>query len=187
MNRGITGKPRDVRVTRRRRREKACQSARASHVVSATIPPITSETRVRKSSDIQEKKTFPVALRAPATANSSPQSEVRAMKRSNLSAVRPIGRQAFARSVEDAAPRIKISVMLQKKHVAYLDRVRVAIRLQHRKIISRGDVISGFIAFMMESGIDFSEFASERAMTQFFTRYFGAQIHQQEPEVAATG
>lgn len=120
------------------------------------------------------------------------------MKRSD-SAVRPFGRQAVGRPVKHTEPWSKITLTLQDRHAAYLDRVRVTVRLQRRKVVSRAELIRGLVELMTQSGIDFSQFASTREITEFLTQYFRGlgrrsafvrpkrKPDEQDAEVAATG
>lgn len=126
--------------------------------------------------------------------------EPRSMKRPDvLSNLRAIRGQAVGRPVKHTEPWSKITLMLQDSHAAYLDQLRVTIRQERRKAISRAELIRGFVEFMMQSEIDFSRFASTREMTEFLTQYFRglarrpklartrtARAEPEQQEVAAT-
>src|SRR5947207_12408768 len=54
-------------------------------------------------------------------------------------------------------PWAKITVVLLDRHVAYLDRLAIDIRLKHGKAISRAEIIRGLIEAAFQSGIDLSQ------------------------------
>jgi len=61
-------------------------------------------------------------------------------------------------------PWAKITVVLLDRHVAYLDRIAIDIRLKHGKAISRAEIIRGLIEAAFQSGIDLSQAESTDAL-----------------------
>jgi hypothetical protein len=61
------------------------------------------------------------------------------------------------RPVVHTEPWGKITVVLLDRHVAYLDRVAIDIRLKHGRAISRAEIIRALIEAAEQSGIDLSE------------------------------
>jgi hypothetical protein len=55
----------------------------------------------------------------------------------------------------------KITVVLLDRHVAYLDRLAIDIRLKHGKAISRAEIIRSLVEAAIHSEIDLSEADSE--------------------------
>ena len=49
------------------------------------------------------------------------------------------------------------ALRLLDRHVAYLDRLAIDIRLKHGKAISRAEIIRGLIEAAFQSGIDLSQ------------------------------
>src|SRR5437016_11876367 len=58
------------------------------------------------------------------------------------------------RPIVHTEPWAKITVVLLDRHVAYLDRLAVDIRLKHGKAISRAEIIRGLIEAAFQSGIE---------------------------------
>ncbi len=61
------------------------------------------------------------------------------------------------RPVVHTEPWAKITVVLLDRHVAYLDRLAIEIRLKHGKAISRAEIIRGLIEAAFQSGIDLTQ------------------------------
>ena len=66
------------------------------------------------------------------------------------------------RPIVHTEPWAKITVVLLDRHVAYLDRLAIDIRLKHGKAISRAELIRGLIEAAFQSGIDLSQADSSR-------------------------
>ena len=64
------------------------------------------------------------------------------------------------RPIVHTEPWAKITVVLLDRHVAYLDRLAIDIRLKHGKAISRAEIIRGLIEAAFQSGTDLSQAAS---------------------------
>ena len=60
------------------------------------------------------------------------------------------------RPIVHTEPLAKITVVLLDRHVAYLDRLAIDIRLRHGKAISRAEIIRGLIEASFQSGLDLS-------------------------------
>src|SRR6266852_2813429 len=61
------------------------------------------------------------------------------------------------RPIVHTEPWAKITVVLLDRHVAFLDRLAIDIRLKHGKAISRAEIIRGLIEAAFQSGIDLSQ------------------------------
>ena len=61
------------------------------------------------------------------------------------------------RPIVHTEPWAKITVVLLDRHVAYLDRLAIDIRLKHGKAISRAEIIRGLIEAAFQSGVDLSQ------------------------------
>jgi hypothetical protein len=59
--------------------------------------------------------------------------------------------------------------VLLDRHVAYLDRLAIDIRLKHGKAISRAELIRGLIEAAIQSGIDLSQADSIYTLVELFT------------------
>lgn len=64
------------------------------------------------------------------------------------------------RPIVHTEPWAKITVVLLDRHVAYLDRLAIDIRLKHGKAISRAEIIRALIEAAAQSGVDLSQAAS---------------------------
>lgn len=62
-------------------------------------------------------------------------------------------------------PWAKITVVLLDRHVAYLDRLSIDIRLKHGKAISRAELIRALVEAAEQSKIDFSDASSMEEVT----------------------
>ena len=60
------------------------------------------------------------------------------------------------RPIVHTEPWAKITVVLLDRHVAFLDRLAIDIRLKHGKAISRAEIIRGLIEAAFQSGVDLS-------------------------------
>jgi hypothetical protein len=60
----------------------------------------------------------------------------------------------------------KITVVLLDRHVAYLDRIAVDIRLEHGFAISRAELIRSLIEATSRSGVVLSEAADVKEMVE---------------------
>src|ERR1044071_4637908 len=61
------------------------------------------------------------------------------------------------RPIVHTEPWAKITVVLLDRHVAYLDRLAIDIRLKHGKAISRAEIIRGLIEAPYQSRTDLSQ------------------------------
>lgn len=61
------------------------------------------------------------------------------------------------RPVVHTEPWAKVTVVLLDRHVAYLDRLAIEIRLKHGKAISRAEIIRALIDAAAESGVDLTQ------------------------------
>src|SRR3954451_16391984 len=61
------------------------------------------------------------------------------------------------RPIVHTEPWAKITVVLLDRHVAYLDRLAIDIRLEDGKAISRAGIIRGLIEAAFQSGLDLSQ------------------------------
>jgi hypothetical protein len=61
------------------------------------------------------------------------------------------------RPIVHTEPWAKITVVLLDRHVAYLDRLAIDIRLRHGKAISRAEIIRGLIEAAFQSGVDLTQ------------------------------
>ena len=61
------------------------------------------------------------------------------------------------RPIVHVEPWSKITVVLLDRHVAFLDRLAIDIRLKHGKAISRAEIIRGLIEAAFQSGVDLSQ------------------------------
>lgn len=61
------------------------------------------------------------------------------------------------RPIVHTEPWAKITVVLLDRHVAYLDRLAIDIRLRHGRAISRAELIRGLIEAAFQSGVDLSQ------------------------------
>lgn len=61
------------------------------------------------------------------------------------------------RPIVHTEPWAKITVVLLDRHVAFLDRLAVDIRLKHGKAISRAEIIRGLIEGAIQGGADLSQ------------------------------
>lgn len=73
------------------------------------------------------------------------------------------------RPVVHTEPWAKITVVLLDRHVAYLDRLAIDIRLRHGKAISRAEIIRGLIEASKESGVDLSQADSIDTIVELLT------------------
>ena len=71
--------------------------------------------------------------------------------------VSPATKSNRGRPIVHTEPWAKITVVLLDRHVAYLDRLAIDIRLKHGKAISRAEIIRGLIEAAFQSGIDLSQ------------------------------
>jgi len=71
--------------------------------------------------------------------------------------VSPATKASRGRPIVHTEPWAKITVVLLDRHVAYLDRLAIDIRLKHGKAISRAEIIRGLIEAAFQSGIDLSQ------------------------------
>ena len=67
------------------------------------------------------------------------------------------GKSNRGRPIVHTEPWAKITVVLLDRHVAYLDRLAIDIRLKHGKAISRAEIIRGLIEAAFQSGIDLTQ------------------------------
>lgn len=73
------------------------------------------------------------------------------------------------RPIVHTEPWAKITVVLLDRHVAYLDRLAIDIRLRHGKAISRAEIIRGLIESAFQSGIDLSQADSMDTLVELLT------------------
>ena len=74
------------------------------------------------------------------------------------------GKSNRGRPIVHTEPWAKITVVLLDRHVAYLDRLAIDIRLKHGKAISRAEIIRGLIEAAFKSGIDLTQADSIEAL-----------------------
>jgi hypothetical protein len=63
----------------------------------------------------------------------------------------------------------RITVVLLDRHVAYLDRLAIDIRLKHGKAISRAEIIRGLIEAAFQSNVDLSQADSIGTLVELLT------------------
>lgn len=73
------------------------------------------------------------------------------------------------RPVVHTEPWAKITVVLLDRHVAYLDRLAIEIRLRHAKAISRAEIIRAFIEAAAASEVDLSQASSADEIIELLT------------------
>jgi len=73
------------------------------------------------------------------------------------------------RPIVHTEPWAKITVVLLDRHVAYLDRLAIDIRLKHGKAISRAEIIRGLIEASFQSGTDLSQADSIDGIVELLT------------------
>ena len=73
------------------------------------------------------------------------------------------------RPIVHTEPWAKITVVLLDRHVAYLDRLAIDIRLKHGKAISRAEIIRGLIEASFQSGVDLSQADSIDQIVELLT------------------
>lgn len=78
----------------------------------------------------------------------------------------PAAKANRGRPVVHTEPWAKVTVVLLDRHVAYLDRAAVDIRLRHGKAISRAEIIRGLIEATIQSGADLAQADSVEAVTE---------------------
>ena len=64
----------------------------------------------------------------------------------------------------------RVTVVLLNRHIAYLDRLAVDIRLKHGKIIRRDALVRAFVEAAMRRGLDLSEANSFNALVALLRR-----------------
>lgn len=64
----------------------------------------------------------------------------------------------------------RITVVLLNRHIAYLDRIAVDIRLRHGTIIRRDALVRGFVEAVMRRRIDLAEAGSFAALVALLRR-----------------
>jgi hypothetical protein len=64
----------------------------------------------------------------------------------------------------------RVTVVLLNRHIAYLDRLAVDIRLKHGKIIRRDALVRAFVEAVMRRGVDLSEASSFNALVALLKR-----------------
>src|SRR5213592_3500694 len=73
------------------------------------------------------------------------------------------------RPIVHTEPWAKITVVLLDRHVAYLDRLAIDIRLKHGKAISRAEIIRGLIEAAFQSGVDLAQAESTDGLVELLT------------------
>jgi hypothetical protein len=73
------------------------------------------------------------------------------------------------RPIVHTEPWAKITVVLLDRHVAYLDRLAIDIRLKHGRAISRAEIIRGLIEAAFQSGVDLSQADSIDTIVELLT------------------
>jgi hypothetical protein len=76
------------------------------------------------------------------------------------------------RPVSHVEPWEKNTVLMLDRHAAYLDIVSVLIRLKRHKAIARAEIIRALVGFMIQSKIDFAQFATADELTTFLVSLF---------------
>jgi hypothetical protein len=59
--------------------------------------------------------------------------------------------------------------VLLDRHVAYLDRLAIDIRLKHGKAISRAEIIRGLIEAAFQSGVDLAQAESTDGLVEILS------------------
>jgi hypothetical protein len=101
-----------------------------------------------------------IAIFNPRSAFGRPATKVDSIRRTETRGVRVSPAQKSSnrgRPIVHTEPWAKITVVLLDRHVAYLDRLAIDIRLKHGKAISRAEIIRGLIEAAFQSGIDLSQ------------------------------
>jgi hypothetical protein len=73
------------------------------------------------------------------------------------------------RPIVHTEPWAKITVVLLDRHVAFLDRLAIDIRLKHGKAISRAEIIRGLIEGAIQGGVDLSQANSLETIVEVLT------------------
>jgi hypothetical protein len=68
----------------------------------------------------------------------------------------------------------KITVVLLDRHVAYLDRFAVDIRLEHGFAISRAELIRGLVEAASQSGVVLSDAADIKQMIEMLRKVWSS-------------
>jgi hypothetical protein len=76
------------------------------------------------------------------------------------------------RPIVHTEPWSKITMVMEDRHVAYLDLVTLVMRLRHHRAVARAEIIRALVEFMEKSGIDFTRFSTIEDMTEYLTAYF---------------
>jgi hypothetical protein len=66
--------------------------------------------------------------------------------------------------VNSEAACSRITVVLLQRHIAYLDRIAVDMRLRHGKIVRRDALVRAFVEASMRRGVDLSDADSFNAL-----------------------
>src|SRR3954470_7920896 len=82
------------------------------------------------------------------------------------------------RPIVHTEPWAKITVVLLDRHVAYLDRLAIDIRLKHGKAISRAEIIRGLIEAAFQSNVDLSQADSIGSLVELLT---GSPMKNRKP------
>jgi len=80
--------------------------------------------------------------------------------------VNPTKSSNRGRPIVHTEPWAKITVVLLDRHVAYLDRIAVDIRLEHGFAISRAELIRSLIEAASQSGLVLSDAADVKQMIE---------------------
>jgi hypothetical protein len=79
---------------------------------------------------------------------------------------------SVGRVIVHTEPWSKITMMMEDRHVAYLDLVTLFMRLRHHRPVARAEIIRALVEFMQKSEIDFTQFSTIEDMTESLTAYF---------------
>jgi tryptophan synthase alpha subunit len=72
----------------------------------------------------------------------------------------------------------KITVVLLDRHVAYLDRIAVDIRLQYGFAVSRAELIRALIEAAAQSGVVLSDAANNKAMVAMLSEAWAGKTRK---------
>lgn len=88
----------------------------------------------------------------------------------------PPTERAIGRPVVHMEAWSKITVVLLDRHVAYLDRIAIEIRLKHRRAISRAEIIRALVDAAESSGVDLSEAQDVESIVSMLKAAWGGGV-----------
>jgi hypothetical protein len=81
-----------------------------------------------------------------------------------------VGKASRGRPIVHSEPWSKITVVLLNRHIVFLDRLAVDIRLEHGKAISRAELLRALVEAAIQSGMDLTEADSAEALVALINR-----------------